>query len=751
MAPKKGIAGLMGLVGAVAFLALVPSGAIAHPACATAASSFLSLNAEAGWAGALPTREELLEAGCTLAEVDAALSQDVVTTAAADPLEDGVSTFTYTDNLTPLGFSARRLPIPGGLAGINSDLAFKGNLVYQGTWNGFRVLDVSDPTNPVQISNYENCVHPSGQGDVVVYGDILVRTWDSASNTGALTCGGQSVGVGFEGIHIFNVADPANPVFVKQLRMAATGNDPGAPALGCGAHTATAVPDPARDSLYLYVGASASATTCAGIDIVRIKISDPANAVYLRRAASGGATEGPNRACHDNNVIMGSVNLAMCAGGNGFSVYRFDPALDPAAAGSIENPTLLYSRSLGVTTGHSGSFSYDGKVLIFGHEPGGGTQAQCQASSSALNKSLFFIDPPTGNTLGTLLHQRPQTAQENCTWHNFNVVPTYKGNIAVSGNYQSGISMIDFTDPTAPREIGYADPAPVTTSGQPVASGDWSTYWHNGKLYESDIRRGLIIWGVDDERMNRHKTLTGDHNPQTQLTSFEQDFAGPTIDIVSPVAGSDYATGSQVLADFSCADAASGIESCVGTVADGAPIATSPTGQHTFKVTATDLAGNVTTKEVVYSVLHTDVNGDVNGTVPGTLSLTVGAPASFGAFTPGVAKDYFASTMANVISTAGDALLSVADNSQTATAHMVNGAFSLPSALQARARNAANQATSYANVGSAATPLNLLSYAGPISNDPVSLEFKQPIGANDALRTGTYSKTLTFTLSTATP
>lgn len=94
MAAMKGIAGLMGLVGAVAFLALVPSGAIAHPACATAASSFLSLNAEAGWAGALPTREELLEAGCTLAEVDAALSQNVVTTAAADPVEDGVSTFT---------------------------------------------------------------------------------------------------------------------------------------------------------------------------------------------------------------------------------------------------------------------------------------------------------------------------------------------------------------------------------------------------------------------------------------------------------------------------------------------------------------------------------------------------------------------------------------------------------------------------------------------------------------------------------
>ena len=48
-------------------------------------------------------------------------------------------------------------------------------------------------------------------------------------------------------------------------------------------------------------------------------------------------------------------------------------------------------------------------------------------------------------------------------------------------------------------------------------------------------------------------------------------------------------------------------------------------------------------------------------------------------------------------------------------------------------------------------PLNLLAYGGPISNDAVTLDFKQSIGAGDPLRTGTYSKTLTFTLSTTTP
>ena len=57
------------------------------------------------------------------------------------------------------------------------------------------------------------------------------------------------------------------------------------------------------------------------------------------------------------------------------------------------------------------------------------------------------------------------------------------------------------------------------------------------------------------------------------------------------------------------------------------------------------------------------VDGAGRRHVPATLSLTLGTPASFGAFTPGVARTYEASTSANVISTAGDALLSVADPS----------------------------------------------------------------------------------------
>ena len=54
-------------------------------------------------------------------------------------------------------------------------------------------------------------------------------------------------------------------------------------------------------------------------------------------------------------------------------------------------------------------------------------------------------------------------------------------------------------------------------------------------------------------------------------------------------------------------------------------------------------------------VAYTTATGSAGGSVAATLALTLGTPAPFGAFTPGVAKDYTASTTANVISTAGDA------------------------------------------------------------------------------------------------
>ena len=143
--------------------------------------------------------------------------------------------------------------------------------------------------------------------------------------------------------------------------------------------------------------------------------------------------------------------------------------------------------------------------------------------------------------------------------------------------------------------------------------------------------------------------------------------------------------------------------------------------------------------------------GRAFGTVPATLSLSLNGQPSFGAFAPGLASDYTASTTASVISTAGDATLSISDPSQTATGHLVNGTFALPQALQAQATSAAGTGGAFAPVGGSSNPTALLTYGRPVSNDAVSVTFKQPIASTDALRTGSYSKALTFTLSTTTP
>jgi hypothetical protein len=161
----------------------------------------------------------------------------------------------------------------------------------------------------------------------------------------------------------------------------------------------------------------------------------------------------------------------------------------------------------------------------------------------------------------------------------------------------------------------------------------------------------------------------------------------------------------------------------------------------------TGLIGPVVITPYRDTVLQTSTSGGVGGNVPATLSLSLGAAASFGAFTPGIDATYDASTTATVISTAGDATLSLTDSSRTATGRLVNGSFVLSEPLQARAN-----ASAFAPLSTmAGTPLALLTYGGTVSNDALAIGFRQHIAANQALRTGAYSKTLTFTLATTAP
>jgi hypothetical protein len=226
------------------------------------------------------------------------------------------------------------------------------------------------------------------------------------------------------------------------------------------------------------------------------------------------------------------------------------------------------------------------------------------------------------------------------------------------------------------------------------------------------------------------------------------DVTPPSITIVTPEEGASYEQGRPVTASFSCADDVA-LASCDGSVASGAAINTSTIGNFDFTVVAKDATGNTQTATRHYSVVAP--TGEVGGSTAATLNLTLGAPAAFSPFIPGLAKDYTTSMTATLTSTAADAALWVADPSATATGRLMNGAFALAAPLQISASSANGISAPMSAVGGSAAPTQLLTYAGPLGAEAATLNFKQSIGATEALRTGGYAKTLTFTLSTTTP
>jgi hypothetical protein len=394
-----------------------------------------------------------------------------------------------TENLHPLGHIEEPASLfnPGiGNPNIHTDIAFQGKYAFQGSWLGFNIRDIRAPGNPRQVS-FTACT--GNQGDIVVWDDVLVRSWNSPAGAGA-TCDGQTVPSGFEGLHIFDISDLSDPVLVGSVD------------LDCGSHTATGVPDPAGNRLLVYNSGSSSA--CEGIDIVEIPLDDPGGAAEINFVAL-------DRDCHDIGVILGDAMRAACAGDDGYALLDL--------SGSLDNPAPVYERTVpGVSIGHTAAFSWDGEIVIFGHEPGGGVAPRCTESTPDVDKSLFFFDAATGDELGRWVLPRPQSDSENCTIHNLNVVPLANGNnVLVHGSYQSGVSVVDFTDPAHAVELAYSDPPAIDP---PDLGGSWSAYWYNNFIYETNITEGLNVFRFSGNQTAGAMRLDR-LNPQTQMFTID--------------------------------------------------------------------------------------------------------------------------------------------------------------------------------------------------------------------------------------
>src|SRR4051812_47780461 len=328
-----------------------------------------------------------------------------------------------------------------------------------------------------------------------------------------------------------------------------------------------------------------------------------------------------------------------------------------------------------------------------------------------------------------------------------------------AGNYGMVESAYDYAMDTTPPSTSL-DADGITQSKSPIAyrfvwndeaavihyTTDGSTPTLSSPTYNNQRARSIgEILKISTPGANTVKWFAVDikgNQSAVQSQSFLLDQTAPTVTVNIPE-GAVYTQGRPVPLTFSCADeqGGSGVASCVGSTPSGQNLPTGTAGMQVLTITATDNVGNVFVKTVNYRVLDaTNTNGGVSGSVPATLSLALGTPATFNQFTPGVDNDYTATSTATVVSSAGDATLTVADPATTNTGKLVNGAFVLPSPLTVSAKSAASQAGAGGAVGGSSAPTTLSTWNNPVSNDVVTMTFKQHISRTDPLRTGTYSK-----------
>jgi hypothetical protein len=145
---------------------------------------------------------------------------------------------------------------------------------------------------------------------------------------------------------------------------------------------------------------------------------------------------------------------------------------------------------------HSATFNNAGSKLLFSDEWGGGGQPKCRATDKREWGADAIFTIANRQQLQFQSYYKlpaPQTAQENCVAHNGSLIPIPGRDVMVQAWYQGGLSVFDWTDPKHPKEIAFFDRGPVDST-EMGSGGYWSTYWYNGRIYGSEISRGLDVF-----------------------------------------------------------------------------------------------------------------------------------------------------------------------------------------------------------------------------------------------------------------
>jgi LVIVD repeat len=431
-------------------------------------------------------------------------------------------------------------PHPGGTSNMdlvansdkdgttNSDLAFWEDLAFSGNYNGFRILDISDPTNPVVLSDYF-CRGP--QNDVSVYKLknrlLLFQSIDTAQTKAS--CDGTQAGssqdmpisttfpgqrqFGFEGIRVFDVTNPSAPVFLTGVPTA------------CGSHTHTTIPDRDDQRVLIYVSSyplgsgitpsdsqAPQDLQCQSphkkISIVQVPAKNPAAASVLRveplssdskpypGAQPGNPLAPPFIACHDIQVLMKErIAVGACAGDG--QIWDISNPANPTASDGEPHTHIPRPAGSGAPSPqaaadewefvHNAIITWDGRYFALADETGGGVTNECDGSAEeeggqSENGFYYFypmVEPgqATPPLLSRFMIPRPQ-GEELCVSHNGNVIPTNDGYFLVAAYYMGGNTVVDFTDPSSPQEIAFDD-----RSDSIGCADSWSTYWYNDFIY----------------------------------------------------------------------------------------------------------------------------------------------------------------------------------------------------------------------------------------------------------------------------
>ncbi len=158
----------------------------------------------------------------------------------------GAGLFDAEEAIWNLSLVSTNVPPEAYVGVTNSDLAFKDNYVFQGNYNGVLIWDISTPAQPVLVKDY---LCPASQNDVSVYEHLLFVS--SEAFGGRLDCGTQGIDEQvshdrLRGIRIFDITDVTNPEYVANVQTCR------------GSHTHSVLKDPDDDeNVYIYISGSA--------------------------------------------------------------------------------------------------------------------------------------------------------------------------------------------------------------------------------------------------------------------------------------------------------------------------------------------------------------------------------------------------------------------------------------------------------------------------------------------------------------